>query len=51
LNKHFATYDRPDGDPVAINYNTIVVFLVEEVKKLKQEITALQATVIALQNK
>jgi hypothetical protein len=37
LNKHFATYDTPGGDPVAINYNTIVVFLVEELKKLKQK--------------
>ena len=37
LNRHFATYDRPGGDPVAINYNAVVVFLVEEVKKLKKE--------------
>jgi len=37
LNKHFASYDIPGGDPIAINYNTIVVFLVEEVKKLKQQ--------------
>lgn len=37
LNTHFATYDKPGGDPVAINYNAVVVFLVEEVKKLKKE--------------
>lgn len=42
LNKHFATYDKPDGDPVAINYNTIVVFLVEEIKKLKKRIEILE---------
>jgi hypothetical protein len=24
LNPHFATYDKPGGNPVAINYNTIV---------------------------
>ena len=42
LNKHFATYDIPEGNPVAINYNTIVVFLVEEVKKLKQELAILK---------
>ena len=40
-----------NGTQCAINYNAIVVFLVEEVKKLKQEITTLQATVTALQNK
>jgi hypothetical protein len=44
LNKHFATYDSPDGNPVAINYNAVVVFLVEEVKKLKHEITFLKTT-------
>jgi hypothetical protein len=37
LNRYFATYNAPDLDvPVAINYNTIVVFLVEEIKKLKK---------------
>jgi hypothetical protein len=39
LNPHFATYNTPGGDPVAINYNSITVFLVEELKKLKYELT------------
>ena len=40
INPHFATYDYSDGDPVAINYNTILVFLVEELKKLKEELVS-----------
>ena len=45
VNKKFATYDTPNGDPVAIDYNTIVVFLVEEVKKLKKEIINLKSLI------
>ena len=45
LNKHFATYNEPGGDPVAINYNTIIVFLVEEMKKLTARVAALETRV------
>jgi hypothetical protein len=45
LNKHFATYNEPGGDPVAINYNTIIVFLVEEMKKLTARVAALETHV------
>jgi hypothetical protein len=34
LSKHFATYDTPGGDPVAINYNTIVEAALGTIKKL-----------------
>ena len=41
LNRYFATYNAPNLEvPVAINYNTIVVFLVEEIKKLKASISS-----------
>ena len=43
LNRYFASYYTPDLDtPVAINYNVITVFLVEEIKKLKARIEALE---------
>jgi hypothetical protein len=48
---NYSKLSAGNGTQCAINYNAIVVFLVEEVKKLKQEITTLQATVTALQNK
>ena len=58
INKHFATYNERDGPPVAINWNTISVFLVEEVKKLKREnddlkrsYDALAARILALESK
>ena len=51
INKHFATYNEADGPPVAINWNTISVFLVEEMKKLKRENEDLMARVLALENK
>jgi hypothetical protein len=51
INKHFATYNEPDGPPVAINWNTISVFLVEEMKKLKRENEDLMARVLALENR
>jgi hypothetical protein len=41
LHKNFATYNECDGPPVAINYDTIIVFLVEELKKLKQRLDLL----------
>jgi hypothetical protein len=44
LNKNFATYDVAGGDPTSINYDTIIVFLVEELKKLQKRV--LQPTVI-----
>ena len=37
----FARYDIPYEDPVAINYDTIVVFLAEELKKLKSTVDIL----------
>ena len=43
LHKKFATYNEPDGNPVAIDYNTIVVFLVEEMKKLRERIQILES--------
>jgi hypothetical protein len=46
INHHFASYNVPGGKPVAINYNSIIVFLVEEVKKLKQEINDLKNTIV-----
>ena len=43
LNRNFATYNTPDLEtPVAINYNVITVFLVEEIKKLKARVEALE---------
>jgi hypothetical protein len=43
LNRYFASYYTPDLEtPVAINYNVITVFLVEEIKKLKARIEALE---------
>jgi hypothetical protein len=41
LHRYFASYNTPDlVTPVAINYNVIVVFLVEEIKKLKASISS-----------
>jgi hypothetical protein len=43
--ENFVSYDAPrqsGGNPIAIDYNTIVVFLVEEVKKLKNKIKKLK---------
>ena len=43
LNRNFAAYNTPDLEtPVAINYNVITVFIVEEIKKLKARIEALE---------
>ena len=49
--QRFATYNEPNGPPVAIDYNTITVFLVEEVRKLKSENDDLKTRVLALENK
>jgi hypothetical protein len=51
VEKHFAAYNEPNGPPVAIDYNTITVFLVEEVRKLKSENDDLKTRVLALENK
>jgi len=58
LNPHFATYNEPNGDPIAINYDTISVFLVEELKKVKtllkestNEIQVLKSRLSILENK
>lgn len=58
INKHLATYNETDGKPVAINWDTISVFLVEEMKKLKREnedmkraYDTLAARVLALENR
>jgi hypothetical protein len=42
INITLATYAEVDGDPVGINYNVIIVYLVEEMKKLKAEIEILK---------
>jgi hypothetical protein len=42
LNYNFATYNEPSGNPIAVNYDTILVFLVEQIKSLKNTITTLQ---------
>jgi hypothetical protein len=48
LHHSFATYDVPGGKPVAIDYNVIVVFLAEEVKKLKVRVEQQQQEIDAL---
>jgi hypothetical protein len=42
LNPKFATYCEPGGPPESINWNTITVFMVEEMKKLKTRVTQLE---------
>jgi hypothetical protein len=37
----FATYNSVDGPPVAINYNTIQIYMLEEMKKLRTDNMAL----------
>jgi hypothetical protein len=39
----FATYNKLGGCPVAINYNTIMLYMVEEMKALKNRIQFLEA--------
>ena len=43
VHKKFATYNEPNGSPVAIDYNTIIVFLVEEMKKLRERVAQLES--------
>jgi hypothetical protein len=42
LNKNFATYHGATGEPLAIDYNTIIVFLAEELKKLRERVRLLE---------
>jgi len=39
----FATYDSPDGPPLAISFDTIQVYMLEEMKKLRDRIAVLEA--------
>jgi len=43
VNPAFATYCELNGPPVAINYNTVQVYMLEEMKKLRAEVDALKA--------
>ena len=45
LNPKFATFCEPGGPPESINWNTITVFMVEEMKKLKDRVTQLEALI------
>jgi hypothetical protein len=45
LNSQFATYDMPNGNPVAINYNAVVVFMMEEIRKLRTRIEQLETKI------
>jgi hypothetical protein len=51
ITNHFATYNYPDDTPVGINYDVITVFLVEEVKKLKQQNISLTEKLLALEER
>ena len=42
LHRKFAGYNEPNGAPVGIDYFNILVFLVEEVRKLKEIVTELR---------
>jgi hypothetical protein len=39
INPDYATYAEVDGDPVGINYNVIIVYLVEEMKTFKTDLS------------
>jgi hypothetical protein len=41
LHQRFAVYNEPGGAPVGIDYNCILVFLLEEMRKLKEIVAAL----------
>jgi hypothetical protein len=43
LNKHFATNNGATGDPLAIDYNAIIVFMAEKLKKLRERVRQLEA--------
>ena len=51
IQKLFATYDKQNDDPVAINYNVICVFLVEELKKLNKKVNDQQVLIETLLSK
>jgi hypothetical protein len=44
LNRKLAIHNVVDGAPVNINYNVVLVFLVEEVRKLRAQVDALLST-------
>jgi len=48
LHQRFAGYNEPGGAPVGIDYNCILVFLVEEVRALVEEMRKLKEIVAAL---
>jgi hypothetical protein len=48
LHQRFAGYNEPGGAPVGIDYNCILVFLVEEVRALVEEVRKLKEIVAAL---
>jgi len=41
LHQRFAGYNEPGGAPVGIDYNCILVFLLEEMRKLKEIVATL----------
>jgi hypothetical protein len=45
INPHFAGYNSAGGNPVSINYNNIVVFLLEEVKRLNNKVNSLETII------
>jgi hypothetical protein len=42
IHKRFAGYNEPGGAPVGIDYNCITVFLLEELRKLKERLDRLE---------
>jgi hypothetical protein len=42
LHQRFAVHNVPGGAPVGIDYNCITVFLVEQVRKLKERLDRLE---------
>jgi hypothetical protein len=43
LDTAFAAYNEPEGPPVGINWNGIQVYMLEEMKKLRDRIATLEA--------
>jgi hypothetical protein len=48
IHEKFAGYNEPGGAPVGIDYFNIVVFLVEELRKLREKSASLEEDVLAL---
>jgi hypothetical protein len=46
----YFTWKNPDGTPEGIEWFNLLIYTIEEMKKLKQEIASLTATVTSLQN-